>query len=172
MEAYVSFQLEVNNSSPIPGGAVRGMPSRQHLKYRFALPRFDENRSGYLWALIVHRNGDGQLSHYTGGEVVAGGSLNPPSVATPAIQRRASLAAPKLPKSPDYSPDSTTPKVFERTVSLMDGSKASVLEISSSIALLPDTRKHNIEAATLSLTYWPDRDSPDAYAELVLMGKN
>nr|WP_256590098.1 contractile injection system protein, VgrG/Pvc8 family [Pseudomonas sp. NDM] len=30
-------------------------------------------------------------------------------------------------------------------------------------------RRHDIEAATLSVPYWPDRDIQDAYAELILM---
>jgi hypothetical protein len=105
----------------------------------------------------------------TGGEVLAEGELNPPTLATAASERRVALAIPKRPNKPDYQADSTLPMQEVRTVSLADARTLQVKDIKGAIVLLPDTRRHNIEAATLSVTYWPDRDIHDAYAELTLM---
>ncbi|MNR17042.1 hypothetical protein D3C85_1336820 [compost metagenome] len=141
----------------------------QHLEYRLVLPLFDDNRSAYRWSLTVHRHGDGSPNQYAGGEVLAEGELNSPSLATAASERRAALAVPKRPNKPDYRADSTLPMQEVRTVSLADARTLQVKDIKGAVVLLPDTRRHNIEAATLSVTYWPDRDIHDAYAELILM---
>ena len=50
-----------------------------------------------------------------------------------------------------------------------DGSPMPVKDIQGAIVLLLESRHYNIEGATLSLTYWPDRDVQDAYAELSTM---
>ncbi|MCY1452271.1 hypothetical protein D9M71_691810 [compost metagenome] len=47
-----------------------------------------------------------------------------------------------------------------------------VKDIHGSIALIEDAGKSNIEAATLALTYWPDSEVVDAYAELIVTSKN
>ncbi|MDC0689632.1 hypothetical protein POF53_18700 [Mitsuaria sp. RG] len=39
-------------------------------------------------------------------------------------------------------------------------------------ALTPGLGKHSIMAATLNVTYWPDRNSPEAYAHLEIQAIN
>ncbi|WP_144399950.1 hypothetical protein [Pseudomonas lactis] len=173
VEAGVNFRLRIVDSGSHgwggPMGSVGAQVHEQHLEYRLLLPFFDANRSAYRWSLTVHRHGDGSANQYTGGEVLAEGELNPPTLATAASERRATLAVPKRPNKPDYRADSTTPIQEIRTVELANASPQQVKDIRGAIVLMPDTRRHNIEAATLSLTYWPNRDIHDAYAELELM---
>jgi hypothetical protein len=173
VEAGVNFRLRIVGSDSHgwggPMGSVGAPVHEQHLEYRLLLPLFDANRSAYRWSLTVHRHGDGSANQYTGGEVLAEGELNPPTLATAASERRVALAVPKRPNKPDYQADSTLPMQEVRTVSLADARTLQVKDIKGAIVLLPDTRRHNIEAATLSVTYWPDRDIHDAYAELTLM---
>lgn len=176
VEVDIEFRLKMLDRAS--SGADRSFGSmgppayEQRLVFRLALPRFDPGRSAYRWTLTVHRRGDGPSGRYNGGEVVAQGNLNPPSVNTAASALHAEMAAPKLPKKPDFKSESTAPTVSTRTVSMIDGGTLLVQEISGSIELLPDIRRHSIEAATLSVTYWPDHDSPNAYAELTAMGIN
>lgn len=173
VEAGVNFRLQIAGSTAHawggPMGSVGAPTHEQRLEYRLILPLFDADRSAYRWSLTVHRHGDGSATQYTGGEVLAEGNLNPPAQATAASERRMALAPPTRPNRPDYRADSTTPTQQVRTVSLADGANRQMMDIKGAIILLPDTRRHNIEAATLSLTYWPDRLSHDAYAELILM---
>ncbi len=173
VEAGVNFRLRIVDSGSHgwggPMGSVGAQVHEQHLEYRLVLPFFDANRSAYRWSLTVHRHGDGTANQYTGGEVLAEGELNPPILATAASERRAALAVPKRPNKPDYRADSTLPTQEVRTVSLADARTSQVNDIKGAVVLLPDRRRHNIEAATLSVTYWPDRDIHDAYAELILM---
>ena len=169
VEAGVNFSLRlVETDSPGNMGKSSAILRRQ-LEYRLVLPLFDAERSAYRWSLTVHRHGDGAADQYTGGEVVAQGNLNPPELATPASKRQTALAVPKLPKKPDYQASSTTPTLNIRTVTSADARTLQIKDIKGAIELLPDSRRHNIEAATLSLTYWPNRDILDAYAELTLM---
>ncbi|WP_339101481.1 T6SS effector BTH_I2691 family protein [Pseudomonas atacamensis] len=173
VEAGVSFRLLIvgsgSHSLGGPMGSVSAQVREQRLEYRLVLPLFDANRSAYRWSLTVHRYGDGSANHYTGGEVLAEDTLSPPALATAAGERRAALAVPKQPNKPDFRADSTTPIQEIRTLTLADASTQQVKVIKGAIVLLPSTRRHNIEAATLSVTYWPDRDIHDAYAELILM---
>jgi hypothetical protein len=173
VEAGINFRLRIVDSGSHgwggPMGSVGAQVHEQHLEYRLLLPLFDANRSAYRWSLTVHRHGDGSANQYTGGEVLAEGELNPPTLATAASERRAALAVPKRPNKPDYQVDSTLPMQEVRTVSSADARTSLVKDIKGAVVLLPDTRRHNIEAATLSVTYWPDRDIHDAYAELILM---
>jgi hypothetical protein len=173
VEAGVNFRLRIAGSGSHgwggPMGSVGAPVHEQHLEYRLLLPLFDADRSAYRWSLTVHRHGDSSAMQYTGGEVLAEGEMNPPALATAAGERRAALAVPKRPNKPDYQADSTTPIEVVRTVALADARTLQVKDIRGAIVLLPDTRRHNIEAATLSLIYWPDRDIHDAYAELILM---
>ncbi|MGE8149772.1 T6SS effector BTH_I2691 family protein [Pseudomonas vancouverensis] len=173
IEAGVNFRLRiVERGSPGWGAPIGSMGPPiyvQHLEYRLTLPLFDADRSAYRWSLTVHRHGDASAKKYTGGEVLAEGELNPPTRVTAAGERRVALAAPKRPNKPDYRTDSVIPMQEVRTVSLADAHSSQVKDIKGAIVLLPDTRRHNIEAATLSVTYWPDRDIDDAYAELILM---
>lgn len=46
------------------------------------------------------------------------------------------------------------------------------IDISDNLELIPNIEKHSREAATLSVTYWPDRTVPDAYAKLVIQEAN
>lgn len=173
VEAGVNFRLRIVGSGSHgwggPMGSVGAQVHEQHLEYRLILPLFDASRSAYRWSLTVHRHGDGSANQYTGGEVLAEGELNPPTRATAASERRAALAVPKRLNKPDYQINSTLPIQEIRTVSSTDARTLQVKDIKGAIVLLPDTRRHNIEAATLSVTYWPDRDIHDAYAELILM---
>jgi len=173
VQAGVNFRLRIVDSGSHgwggPMGSVGAPIYEQHLEYRLVLPLFDANRSAYRWSLTVHRHGDGSANQYTRGEVLAEGELNPPTLTTAASERRAALAVPKRPNKPDYRADSTLPIQEIRTVELANASPQQVKDIRGAIVLMPDTRRHNIEAATLSLTYWPDRDIHDAYAEIKLM---
>jgi hypothetical protein len=173
LEAGVSFRLLIVGSGSHglggPMGSVGAQDHEQRLEYRLVLPLFDAKRSAYRWSLTVHRYGDGSADHYTGGEVLAEGALSPPTLATAAGERRTALAVSKRPKKPDFRSDSNTPIQEVRTLTLPDASTQQVKVIRGALVLLPSTRRHNIEAATLSVTYWPDRDIQDAYAELILM---
>ncbi|MNN60498.1 hypothetical protein D3C81_1756870 [compost metagenome] len=100
---------------------------------------------------------------------MSGGELNPPAITTSASERRAALATSTPPKKPDYRANSTTPRVTIRTVHMTDGSSTQLKDIQGAIVLLLEARHYNIEGATLSLTYWPDREVQEAYAELTMV---
>ncbi|POA17826.1 hypothetical protein C1886_19855, partial [Pseudomonas sp. FW300-N1A1] len=173
LEAGVNFRLRMTGlSSPDYGGPIAGVSApvyEQCLEYRLSLPYFDATRSAYRWTLTIHRHGDGPATQYTRGEVVVGGELNPPAITTSASERRAALATSTPPKKPDYRANSTTPRVTIRTVHMTDGSSTQVKDIQGAIVLLLEARHYNIEGATLSLTYWPDREVQEAYAELSMV---
>ncbi|WP_146038413.1 hypothetical protein [Pseudomonas sp. FW300-N1A1] len=100
---------------------------------------------------------------------MSGGELNPPAITTSASERHAVLATSPPPKKPNYRANSTTPRVTIRTVHMTDGSSTQVKDIQGAIVLLLETRHYNIEGASLSLTYWPDREVQEAYAELTMV---
>ena len=171
--AGIHFRLRMTGlSSPDDGGLIPGLSApvyEQCLEYRVSLPYFDATRSAYRWAVTIHRRGDETGNQSLGGEVIVEGEWNPPPVLTSASERRAALKASTRPRQPDYKENSITPRVNLRTVRSTDGSPMPVKDIQGAIVLLLESRHYNIEGATLSLTYWPDRDVQDAYAELSTM---
>ena len=173
MEAGVNFRRRMAGmSSPHFGGPLGGVGANvvEHLlEYRIVLPYYDENRSAYRWSLTVHRHGDGTYQHYTSGELLVTGNLSSPPITPTASERLAALTPPALPKNPDYRADSITPTIKIKTIKLANNRTTQLKKIKGTIVLLPDSRRHNIEGATLSLTYWPDRDVPDGYAEVILI---
>ncbi|CAI8803335.1 membrane hypothetical protein [Pseudomonas sp. IT-P176] len=173
LETGIHFRLRLTGlSSPDDGGLIPGLSApvyEQCLEYRISLPYFDATRSAYRWAVTIHRRGDETGNQSIGGEVIVEGELNPPPILTSASERRAALKASTRPRQPDYKENSITPRINLRTVRSTDGSPMQVKDIQGAIVLLLESRHYNIEGATLSLTYWPDRDVQDAYAELITM---
>ena len=173
LESGIHFRLRLTGlSAPDDGGLIPGLSApvyEQCLEYRISLPYFDATRSAYRWAVTIHRRGDETGNQSIGGEVIVEGELNPPPILTSASERRAALKASTRPRQPDYKENSITPRVNLRTVRSTDGSPMQVKDIQGAIVLLLESRHYNIEGATLSLTYWPDREVQDAYAELITM---
>ncbi|MNJ42804.1 hypothetical protein D3C77_377810 [compost metagenome] len=172
VEAGINFKLiQYSASAPQAGYSIAsgGVPvSQQIIEYRVSLPYFDQNRSAYLWTLTAHRLGDGPLSNDKDDEVVVDGNLNPPNLNTGANN---SLAAPRpqiQSKKTSNQTYTTVSNTSIRTLQTADNNSMHILDIKGK-ALLPDDRaQSNIAAATLSITYWPDRDNYDAYAKLIL----
>lgn len=54
----------------------------------------------------------------------------------------------------------------------MEGVSAGVRQWWRPPALTPGLGKHSIMAATLNVMYWPDRNSPEAYAHLEVQAIN
>ncbi|MDH2014444.1 hypothetical protein N5J66_10790, partial [Pseudomonas juntendi] len=57
-------------------GGLAGLIVEQKIKFQIRLPRYDEVNSGYDWALLVCRAGDGEFPDCHSGEFVASGSYN------------------------------------------------------------------------------------------------
>jgi len=70
-------------------------------------------------------------------------------------------------KNPDYRKDSIK---IEKTINTASSSdpNTSHLEITGRVELIPNIAQHSIIAATLSLIYWPEKNTPNAYAEIVI----
>jgi hypothetical protein len=173
VEAGINFRMRIAGAGSHglggPMGSVGAPTYEPHLEYHLRLPYFDTDRSAYRWNLTIHRRGDGPSSQYIRGEVVAEGSLNPQTRETAASEHHSALAAPNPPKFPDFRPESATPTVTVRTVEFDNGLSMQFKDIKGAIVLVPNINESSIQAATLYVTYWPDRDVPDAYAELILM---
>ncbi|MFK5736359.1 hypothetical protein KW869_22735, partial [Pseudomonas urmiensis] len=160
---FIALKADPATSSKI--GGLANLTTKQFLKYQIILPGFDESSSAYHWTLTVHRHGDGSSHNYTGGEIVACGEFNPPPYSA-TTSRQSSLLPSKMPKFPDYKKDSVVEqKIRHQTNSEKRGFP--YYDLKGSVELIPDIGRHNILAATLSITYWPDRAIPDAYAKIV-----
>ncbi|KJK12713.1 T6SS effector BTH_I2691 family protein [Pseudomonas sp. 2(2015)] len=134
----------------------------QRLQYRLSLPYFQSDRSAYHWTIHLHREGDGPSKRQTA-EIAVKGSLN-----SPTSELNAAPGTSKPPKTIDYAADSETPNPSIRTIKLNNNSTMQILDITGVLILPPGRQFKKIEASTLSLTYWPDRYVPDAYATLTL----
>ncbi|BDM23400.1 hypothetical protein KMS_R31570 [Pseudomonas sp. LRP2-20] len=139
------------------------------LRFRVTLPHFNSSSVGYQWILLIHRHGDGTPPHYTGGEVITTQEHFPPTL-TPAASKRVSIKPSKSNNKADYIPESLT--ITDSQQSLQIENSQSTKTFTGQLELTQDAGRHNIMSASLTITYWPDRSIPEAYAELTYQENN
>jgi hypothetical protein len=150
-------------------GRMEFLEATQYVKFRIILPDFHEEKSGYYWALIFHRHSDDQSQAYSRGEIVSSGQLHRPFFPAASLMP-AALPAP--PKAPDYNKESIFITSDKHRVDKVNKMVSFYMEIVGVIELLPDKGRHSIQSAELLVSYWPDRDTKSAYAELVSQAQN
>ncbi len=146
-EIGVRFQrgsdLQAGGDSGIIFSDGMSVPAGIYLDYQIVLPGYDAGAARYQWELKVYRAGhDVGLVIAQGSSTGTNGPLMPPAVQ----------------KNLDYNPRTTAP-----TVKLDVHSK--VLEIGGAIAL---NMNHGINAISLEVSYWPDKNDGSGLARLVV----
>jgi len=140
------------------------------LEFRFTLPDFIEHISSYHWILVIHRHGDGNPPQFSGGEILINEMCY-----TQAISKRmrtlSELNGSTALNHPDYFKDSIAFTRPKRKAEQSQSDEENYMTVTGSVTLAT-LGTLNITAATLCLTYWPDRDIPNAYAEIELQEIN
>ncbi len=166
IDAALDFRMGVQTGSAsssfgrtsIPGGAA-ALTYVPMLAYRLVFPRYTEAGSAYRWRLLARRWNDAKAG---GPQELASGQHN---VDTP------SPAGGRLPpKHLDYDPKTVKPKITVTDVQTSRGQRIKVLTVEGTIELgyRATSEDHDIDAATLEFSYWPDRTDNDALAKLSL----
>ena len=165
VEADVRFRLRlIAGQSHHRGGSTGGagtLAQEERLEYRLALPCFHPEHSNYQWTLRLLREGDNPNTEGVG-EVAASGSLVAPPVPLTANE------AAKPVRELDYQAEPGSPTVKTRSVISSNNSSLQVVDISGALVFKPFKRRQRVEAAILTLTYWPDRNISEGYAGLTL----
>jgi hypothetical protein len=171
LTGIAKFEITIAN---LPINSKIGTPidlKTQHaLSFKITIPGFNEAVSAYQWAVVVHRHGDGNSPEYTGGETIAQKSHFPPALPT-RCSKLASLKPFNKPKILDYNPDTLKLAPSCQSHGPQDNSICT-LSFIGRLELTLEAGKHNITSASLIITYWPDRNIPDAYAEFLAEGHN
>ncbi|MCE0917268.1 hypothetical protein LU671_23500, partial [Pseudomonas sp. NMI760_13] len=150
-------------------GWIAQAATEQKLTFKILLPNINASSYSYHWSLTVHRHGDGVPSNYTSGETIASGShevLHP----LPTSQKKPSSRPSH--KVKDYRADTLSQKTSKKSAVLRSGGSTTTEFINGHIELTPSLGRHSIQTATLNVTYWPDRNSPEAYAHLEIQAIN
>ncbi|WP_460418666.1 T6SS effector BTH_I2691 family protein [Pseudomonas sp. microsymbiont 2] len=170
VEAGVKFETQrANPALTAKIGWIAQAATEQKLTLKISLPNINISSYSYHWSLTVHRHGDGLPSNYTSGETIASGShevLHP----LPTSQKKPSSRPAR--KVKDYRADTLSQRSRKETSGFHSGASTTTEFITGHIELTPSLGKHNILAATLSVIYWPDRNTPDAYAHLEIQAIN
>ncbi|MBF8795763.1 oxidoreductase [Pseudomonas monteilii] len=163
LEAIIGFEAH-KTSNPTTGkiGGLVSLTVDQSLKLLIKIPDFDENRSGYRWHLVVHRQSDKHGYAHAQGEEIASNEFNPPP-GTESNTFILQLRPSHLPKFPDHKKDTIITKKTDHAL----GRNAKYRKITGAVELNPEIAEHNIKAATLVITYWPNRSIPNAYSEII-----
>lgn len=172
LEIALKFQRRRSDNNPENIAAKIahvGVPIyEKHLEYHLTLPNYDNDRCSYQWVLFIHRYGDEKAAQSISGEIVEQESFNLlQSRNATRAQSHVSVATKSL-RNPDYRKNATYPTSTIKTLESKNNEPMQIKIITGAIELLPDTRQHNIESATLIVTFWPDREIHDAYAETVM----
>ncbi|MBF8724298.1 oxidoreductase, partial [Pseudomonas guariconensis] len=164
---FVTHKADYSFTGKI-GGLVN-LTTYQKIKFTITMPDFDEHRSGYRWSLMVHRQGDGNAFDYGRGEKVTTDEFYMPIDAKPdPIDSKLKSSYP--PKFIDYKLETMLIKNAGSTTNRKGVRKYK--QLIGSIDLTPESGRPSIIAATLTLTFWPDRNMPSAYAESTVLGLN
>lgn len=165
VEADVRFRLRlIAGQSHHRGGSTGGagtLAQEERLEYRLVLPCFHPEHSNYQWTLRLLREGDNPNTE-DAGEVAASGNLVAPPVPLTANE------AANPTRNVNYQAEPGTPTVKTRGAMSPNNSALQILDISGALVFKPTERRHRVEAAILSLTYWPDRNISEGYAALTL----
>ncbi|MNE63443.1 hypothetical protein D3C80_1587940 [compost metagenome] len=144
------------------------MELEQKLKFQIILPKYRDEHSAYRLTLVVHRHGDGTFPDFSGGEAVVLDEYQP--VRAEALTKTATFHDFFQPRLPDYKSDILVKKI--RRSPSRNEPHMSWLEITGTVNLMATIRPHTIRAATLLISYWPDRRLPDAYIEVCIKETN
>ncbi|WP_338459100.1 T6SS effector BTH_I2691 family protein [Pseudomonas sp. TE3-3-F2023] len=169
--ANVKFETDISSVlSNTTVGSTLGVTVQQRVNFLITLPHFNEKISGFQWELQAHRQGDGAFPDYTKGEVITGSASNPP-----AITKREMMSCSNEQYNPlrhqDYNTSSIEQNELDRVVATTAG-KVNIRQCFGGFELTPYIGNPTILAVTLSLTFWPDRSMPDAYAQVVFTEQN
>ena len=171
LSGSVQFEIAIADQ-PINSkiGIPINLKNQYTLNFQVTLPGFDEKISAYQWAVVIHRHGDGSSPEPAGGETIAQRNHFPPRIAT----RHSKLVALKpfnKPRSLDYNPETLKVNLTHQNHIPQD-KRACTAFFVGRLELTPESGRHNIISASLIITYWPDRNLPDAYAEFLTEGHN
>ncbi|WPO98922.1 T6SS effector BTH_I2691 family protein [Pseudomonas sp. HR96] len=166
IEAGIELKLEHLGNAPgdIP-------MARPLWIYKMVLPNYDSAKSAYRWSLIVHRQDDILGGRHIAGEVVARGEYNSLEVATAASDWISQLVIADKPKGADYELLSVE-SYLEQSVGGGGSEGAKSFKIAGAVKHVFNPGKSAIQSITLSLTYWPDRNAENGYAEITMMKVN
>jgi hypothetical protein len=165
VEADVRFRLRlIAGQSHHRGGSTGGagtLAQEERLEYRLVLPCFHPEHSNYQWTLRLLREGDNPNTEGVG-EVAASGNLIAPTAPLPANDTVEPI------RNMHYQAEPGTPTVKTRSAMSPYSSDLQIVDISGALIFKPIERRQRVEAAILSLTYWPDRNVHEGYAALTL----
>ncbi|WPP01493.1 T6SS effector BTH_I2691 family protein [Pseudomonas sp. HR96] len=140
---------------------------RPHWFYRIRLPHYSVLESAYRWSLLIHRKDDKFAGEYIAGEIVARSEQAVPEISTQASRRPPATPITLAPTSSGYRLKNPHPFGLELTDQSKDGAAVNFLEFSGSLQGEQVIDGREIEAVTLSVTYWPEKAVVDGYAEIV-----
>ncbi|WPP01760.1 T6SS effector BTH_I2691 family protein [Pseudomonas sp. HR96] len=170
VNAAVEFHRDGTLTSGVHAGGLRAYESMEikyewkyKLRYHFSLPHYDEIRSALRWSLRAHRGKEKLKDWYEGGEIIAQGMLNDLNQGLESeVWGRSILNT----ETHNTAKPLATPSVAKRTVSQENRDALALTDFFEEFDILPPTGNDYIEAATLTLIYWPDLSSENAFATI------
>lgn len=137
-----------------PGNLPTGKP---HWRYQISLPYYYPERSAFQWQFVIHRKSHKRGATYINDETIAHGEISPPVEYAKQIT---------ITSSPNYTSDNHAPLGTFISPPSQDGNPHPNLEIRGSLKHTSTREIDPIEAATLWVIYWPDRNLPESYSEI------
>ncbi|QCI13910.1 hypothetical protein E6B08_22320 [Pseudomonas putida] len=165
IQAQLEFKTLLSNapSNSRIGGQIN-FTNKQTINFKITTPIHHASQASYRWSLIVHRAGDGNPPHYSGGEQIAVHDSHPGYLPPPLKNQPTHFTAPKL---DDYNKNGITIQTNGDPTRHSSQTRDLPLQITGSIELIPSLGQHTILAATLTFAYCPDTNNPNAVAEIV-----
>ncbi|EKT4560476.1 hypothetical protein QEM42_001631 [Pseudomonas putida] len=160
-------KFETNLLEVIPNAKVRNtlnLTVTQRVRFSINIPYFNKETSGFYWELKIHRHDDDLFSGHGKGEVVIGSASSLPLDIKKEILG-ASNQQYNSPKHSDYDTSSIEQNETDQVISTTEGN-ISIKQCFGGFELASYIGNPTILGITLSLTFWPNRNTPEIYAKI------
>ena len=136
------------------------------LKFSLKLPRFDPQHSAYFWTLTIHRRKDIPRDQLANGVIIARSDFHAAPISEEA-QRDSVQQSQGQPPSRSIITTAIDNLIMER-LEAIDGRRLNLAHIVGKASIATGAFPETIHAVTLSLSYWPSRDSEPAFTKVIV----
>lgn len=164
VEVKVGIHQEVALEGAFPSITVPRYKTT--LKFSLKLPRFDPQHSAYFWTLTIHRRKDIPRDQLANGVVIARSDFHAAPISEEA-QRDSVQQSQGQPPSRSIITTAIDNLIMER-LEAIDGRSLDLAHIVGNAGITTNAFPETIHAVTLSLSYWPSRDSEPAFTKVIV----
>ncbi|MDH0649319.1 oxidoreductase [Pseudomonas sp. GD03858] len=168
MVAELKFEAQkMDHTTRAKTGNPAILITNERIKYRILLPNFDRTISAYAWNLKISSSHKHTADNTS--KTIASGEYQTPSHFEKSITTAKNIESDQTPKVTETYTTHQEISKLEFTSTMKQ--EYFIEEIAGFITPTKHTNVYSLKSLTLTVSYWPDRGIPDAFAEVTIERK-